>query len=793
MTGTNVSHYEVLGKLGEGGMGVVYKARDVKLNRFVALKFLPARFSANEDMKRRFIREAEAASALDHTHICTIYEIDETEEGHLFIAMGFYGGDTLKQKIEQGPLSVKEAVAVATQVALGLERAHEAGIVHRDIKPANVIVTDRGVVKILDFGLAKLSGSVDLTKTGSTLGTAAYMSPEQARGEVVDERTDIWALGVMLYEMLAGERPFQGDYAQAIIYALLNVDPVPLASLREDVPQALVQLVEKALAKQADERYARIDELLTDLQALRSSGQGRLTSVSETPAALAPTLFKAERHTADLQDAKALLDDLQPPTPEEKPVPSIAVLPFTNLSPDPDQEYFSDGLTEEVITDLSPVRALRVISRTSSMMLKGTRKDVRTIGRELDVQYVLEGSVRKAGNQLRITAQLIDAVNDAQLWAEKYRGTLDDVFEIQEQVSRAIVKALRVRLSSDEDAAIAEHSIPNLLAYDYYLRARHDIYASNAKALERALANLERGLELTGKNSVMLRGMGLVMFQLVNMGIDTNEKLIEELLEIASDLDEIDPTSAHGPLLKAFAAELQGDTREAVRHFRIAYARDSNDHDAIFWLCIASCSTGQVALARCLADKLVSIDPLVPLVHFFVGYTAFFDGKAGEGLDAVRRALEIGGKDIPALLWGSVRIMAASGYMEEARQLTTMLDERHTDSPFSSMTRGFILALDGSASEARSAITPEIEAWTGSMAEWAQFIGDFFAVLGDKDRALEWLERSVSLGFLNVPFLAQGDPFLRTLRGDPRFQDLVAQAERELREFEETLLPVKCQ
>lgn len=751
MIDQTLPRYQLLNKLGQGGMGVVYKARDTRLDRLVALKFLPPHLSTDDQAKQRFIHEAKAASALDHVNICTIYDIGETDEGRLFIAMTCYEGETLKQKIARGALALGQAVDYALQIAEGLARAHEAGIIHRDVKPGNVMVTSRDRVKLLDFGLAKMA-DVKLTKTGATLGTVAYMSPEQARGEAVDQRTDIWALGAVLYEMLTGRRPFQGDYAQAVLYGVLNVDPEPVTAVRADLPPALGRVVRRALEKDPSRRYLSMGALMEELKTV-SSG-----------ATAAPELEK-----------------------------SIVVLPFTNLSPDPDNEYFSDGLTEEIITDLSQVRALRVISRTSSMMLKGTRKDVRTIGRALDVQYVLEGSVRKAGHQLRITAQLIDALNDAQLWGEKYRGTLDDVFEIQEQVSRAIVTALRVRLSSDEEAAIEEHPIPNLLAYDYYLRARHDIYASNAESLERALANLDRGLALTGKNSVMLRGRGLVKFQLVNMGIDTSEKWIEELFEIASDLEEIDPTSANGPLFKGLYYELRGDAKRCIKHLRIALARDPDDQDAMFWLCIGSCSTGQVALARCLADKLVSIDPLIPLTHFFVGYTAFFDGKAGEGLDAVRHAIDIGGQDVPALLWGSVRIMAAAGCLEEARQLAMTLDERHPDAPFSSMTRGFILALDGDTRTARSAITPEIEAWAGSVAEWAQFIGDYYAVLGDTDQALVWLERALARGFLNASFLAQGNPFLQTLRGDPRFQDLVARTERERRAFEKTLHPVACE
>jgi len=296
LVGRTVSHYQILEKLGSGGMGVVYKARDTKLDRPVALKFLPPHLSTNDETNARFVREAKAASALDHENICTIYEISETEEGQLFIAMAYYEGQTLKERIEQGPPEVEEALDYAVQMAEGLEGAHEAGIIHRDIKPANVMVTSRGRVKILDFGLAKLAGSVELTRTGTTMGTLAYMSPEQAQGGGVDYRTDIWSFGVVLYEMLAGQRPFKGNYEAAVLYAIVNADPEPVTVLRPDVPEPLKQIVEKALAKRADERYQTIGEVLADLRAIRRGDEAVSASLwqslvheAEAPAAVPAT------------------------------------------------------------------------------------------------------------------------------------------------------------------------------------------------------------------------------------------------------------------------------------------------------------------------------------------------------------------------------------------------------------------------------------------------------------------------------------------------------------------------
>ncbi len=383
MIGQTISHYRILEKLGGGGMGVVYKAEDTKLKRTVALKFLPPDLTRDPEAKERFIHEAQAASALDHNNICNIHEIGETDDGQLFIAMACYEGETLKKKIEHEQLPMDKAIDIAIQIAQGLQEAHEHGIVHRDIKPANIIITNDGVAKILDFGLAKFAGQAKLTKTGSTVGTAAYMSPEQARGLDVDHRTDIWSLGVVLFEMLTGKLPFRGDHEAAMLYTIVHEEPAQVLEHRLDIPVGLALTVSRALQKEPKERYQSMRELFNDLKSVSTPG-------------------------------------IQLPKQEK----SIVVLPFDNLSPDPDQEYFSDGLTEEIISDLSNVRALRVISRSSAMTFKGTKKKIPDIAREVNVQYVLEGSVRKAGNSLRITAQLLDAQKDAHLWAEKYSGTL---------------------------------------------------------------------------------------------------------------------------------------------------------------------------------------------------------------------------------------------------------------------------------------------------------------------------------------------------------------------------------
>jgi len=374
-----ISHYKIIEELGRGGMGVVYKAEDTKLKRNVALKFLPPELTRDPEARQRFIHEAQAASSLDHNNVCTIYEIDETEEGQTLIAMACYEGETLKGKIQRGSLKIEEAIDIAIQVVQGLTKAHERGIVHRDIKPGNILITEDGVVKIIDFGLAKLAGRVKITKTGTTIGTVAYMSPEQSRGQEVDHRTDIWSLGVILYEMVTGQLPFKGEYEQAVVYSIMNEEPEPISGMDTECER----IIRKALTKSSEERYQYVEEILADLKSLRK---------------------KIEAEILEKQFRKT------------KPKPSIAVLYFRNMSADPEQEFFCEGMAEEIINSLTQIKDLQVAARTSAFTFKGREADIREIGRKLNVDKILEGSVRKVGNRLRIMAQLINVEDGYHLW-----------------------------------------------------------------------------------------------------------------------------------------------------------------------------------------------------------------------------------------------------------------------------------------------------------------------------------------------------------------------------------------
>ena len=504
-------------------MGVVYKGEDTKLDRPVALKFLAPHLLRGEEGRKRFEREAKAAARLDHPNICTIHEIDEAE-GRTFIVMAFLEGRPLSEKIKEGPFKLSEALSVAIQTAEGLEAAHEKGITHRDIKPHNLMLMtgSRGLVKVMDFGLAQLAGGSKFTREGTMLGTMAYMSPEQAGGAETDSRTDIWSLGVVLYEMVAGQPPFRGDYDQVVVYSLMNEEPEPLTGVRTGVPLELEFLVNKCLAKDMANRYQSAGELIVDLRNLEEKLKSGKSAVLRTAASQAGTDVSAasadpERHAVPAAPTTSSVAR-ESPSPNQnlgrktgvKPAliyavaavlvvlvalflfqgrdhegavssltadtaaapPSVAVMPFINSSGDPDFEYFSDGMTDELINALGKVKGLRVVGRSSVFRFKGQQYDSADVAERLQVGALLEGTVRRAGDRLRITAQLINAADGFELWSDRYDSEMKDVFDVQDEISRAMVGALSSELLGDSSQPIVRSSTDNPEAYRLYLQGR---------------------------------------------------------------------------------------------------------------------------------------------------------------------------------------------------------------------------------------------------------------------------------------------------------------------------------
>jgi serine/threonine protein kinase/Tfp pilus assembly protein PilF len=471
MTGKIISHYKILEKLGEGGMGVVYKAEDTNLKRNVAIKFLPTHLSGSEENKQRFFREARSAAALNHPNILGIYEISE-QNNSLFLVMEFVDGVTLKSYINSlgsgTGVPVTQAIDWIEQIAQGLKSAHDMNIIHRDIKTENIMITKDGRLKIMDFGLAKLKGDAGITKTKTSVGTLSYMSPEQAHAIPADHRCDIWSLGVVFYEILTGELPFKAEHEAGLIYLIMNESPPAPSTLNRKVPQELDNLVNRMMEKDRENRFNSAGELINELKNLRN----------ESASSAKRTLTK-----------------------------SIAVLPFDNIGAEKENEYFGDGLTEELIVNLSKLKEIDVVSRSTSMQYKDVKKNAKTLGRELNVRYVLEGSVRKFQDNIRVTVQLIDVESDRQIWAEAYKGKLEDVFDIQEQVSKQIVDALLLKLSPKEKEVLSKRPTLNAEAFDYNLRARTYLYRYSKNYIQFAIQFFEKAISLDEKYAEAYAGL----------------------------------------------------------------------------------------------------------------------------------------------------------------------------------------------------------------------------------------------------------------------------------------------
>ena len=738
--GTMVSHYRIIEKIGAGGMGEVYLADDTELDRKVALKFLPPHLCQDEDCRRRFKREAQAAAKLDHPNIVTIHEVSEYQ-GRPYFAMQHVEGQSLREYAKAREVPIDKVINLAIQICDGLGAAHEKKVIHRDIKPSNIVIDAYGRPKILDFGLAAVQGGEQLTRTGSTLGTVGYMSPEQAKGEVVDHRTDIWSLGVVLYEMLTGRLPFKRDHEQATIYAILNEEPEPLGSFRSGIPPRLEHIVHRALEKDRGRRYKNMQELLQDLQALTVS-----------PAA-APK--------------------------QEK---SLVVLPFENMSPDPDQEYFSDGLTEEIITDLSNIRALRVISRTSSMRLKGTDKDVRTIGRELNVRYVMEGSVRKAQDNLRITAQLIDARDDSHIWAEKYSGTLDDVFDIQEKVSRSIVDALKIKLSTEENKKIAEHPIENVHAYECHLRAIYNIWLTTEEGLERALQFINSGLEIIGKNEILYADKGQVYIHYVDFVVGKDESYLTRADECVKAIFELNPDSAHGHFLNGLISRNRGNAQKAVQELKKAIQIYPEDPNFLLWLIWVYGHSGQGSAARPLSSKLLEIDPLSPVSHMG-GIVDLFEGKFDIAKKSLYKCHRLE-KGNPFYRYWYAKALAYNLSIEEALEMFELIDKETPNTIWSQLSVFFSNALQKKKVEALQSVTEEVKKMFQNDEMFPIWMAESYSLIDEKEEAIKWLEHGIDWGFINFWFLNEYDPFLENIRGEERFRLLMKRVKREWEDFE---------
>lgn len=734
--GETVSHYRIVADLGAGGMGVVYRAEDVRLGRHVAVKFLAPELTRDANARRRLLAEAQAASTLDHRNICTLYEVEEAADGTLFLVMAYYPGETLMGRLERGPLQLEQAIDLAMQIAEGLNAAHVHGIVHRDLKPANVIITAEGVAKIIDFGLAQWANSTRLTEIGKTWGTVAYMSPEQARGDVVDKRTDLWALGVMLYEMISGHRPFATDSSAATLYAILNAAPQPLDRIRSGIPSEVSRLITRALEKRAGDRFQTADELL---EALRSSQRGRKSG---------PVGQVVDDHRL-----------------------SIAVLPFSDMSPKRDQDYFCEGVAEELICALTGVSDLHVVSRTSAFQFKGQPIDIGEIGFRLKADAVLEGSVRTYGTQLRIAVRLVNVADGYDLWSERYDRDMSDIFAVQDEIARSIVEKLKGQMRSESDAGLVRPHTHDLEAYNLYLQGRYYWSRRYAGFLGRALECFEQAVARDASYALAHTGVAdaytvLGVYGAIRPRVAFGKS--KQAAECALVLNDALP-EAH----QAFAFVewyLDWDWIGAEQHYRRALAlnKESGLTHAQFGVFLSA----QARFAEAIAEVTtgVALDPVSLLVGFYSAATRYNTREYDKALEECSRVLELDPNFALALWIRTLTLSELERHNEAIETAQRALSVSKTQ-PFYLSALGVAYARAGHHAETQH-VLEELTALSETAYVMPLHFADIYTALRSYDEACTWMERACDdrNGFATYIGTL---PLYDGIRSDERFARLV--------------------
>jgi eukaryotic-like serine/threonine-protein kinase len=807
LVGRTISHYRILAKLGHGGMGVIYRAEDTRLGRSVALKFLPED-SRDPTALGRLRREAQAASALNHPNICTIHDVGEFD-GDYFIAMELLEGQTLRERIAGKPLPLDSLLELGVQVADGLEAAHNSGVIHRDLKPSNIFITSRGAAKILDFGLARktrnkiretnlLNGEITLsldeehlTSPGEVLGTIAYMSPEQARGEELDSRTDIFSLGSVLYEMATGRPPFAGRTSALLFDSLLHHTPAPPSRLNPETPPELERIIMKALEKDREVRWQSAAELRADLKRLiRDTGSAQKPVSSEASAKAEVAKFQMSSRGWVLLAAVILIVSMASAvalnlggmrdrlfgTSAVPHVGSVAVLPLTNLSHDPEQEYFADGMTDELITDLAKISALRVIARTSVMEYKATQKPIAQIAKDLGVDALVEGTVMRSGNKVRITAQLIHVPTEKHLWAESYERDLRDVLSLQNDLARTIAQQIRVQLTPQQQTQLSRAHPVTPEAHEAFLKGRYFASRLSPDGFDKAFRYFSQAINADPTYGLAYAEMAEAYCWGAATGILPPKDALLKAKAAALKAIEIDDTlgEAHNALAWV-KYEYDWNFKDAEQEFKHALELSPGDANVHLWYGNFLVQDGRVDESLAEFKIAQTLDPLSPIIGSLAATPLIASRRYDEAIASLQKVLELspsaglpyfylqtayeGKGDYPNAIDAAGKLALAFGDKPEAVSArSTTLRNAYTKSG----ARGYWLTQLESLKE-----------------DWKKNPGDgysfapVYARLGDKDKAFERLDKAFAAHSQDLTFSLLLEPAFDSLHSDPRFADLL--------------------
>jgi len=779
--GVELGHYRIVEKIGAGGMGEVYRARDQHLDRDVAIKVLPPGTLIDESARKHFRKEALILSQLNHPNVATIHDFD-TQQGVDFLVMEYIPGITLSEKVAAGPLPEKEVLRLGVQLAEGLSAAHEQKVVHRDLKPGNLRVTNDGWLKILDFGLAKLwhpvtdsAATESFSETQTMAGTLPYMAPEQLLGENVDARTDIHAAGSVLYEMATGQRPFADVERSQLIGAILRRPPLPPAALNPTLSPELERIIGKCLEKEPENRYQSAKELAIDLRRLLTPSTVTRPIFRLRPGAGKTILVVAACSVAVLLmvvlglNPGGIRDKLFSGT-ADAPIHSLAVLPLANLSGDPEQEYFADGMTEALITDLSKIRALKVISRTSVMQFKGAKKSLPEIAQALRVDGILEGSVQRSGGRVRVTAQLIRAVTDTHLWAESYERDTRDVMSLQAEVAQAIAREIKVAVSPEETRTLGRASPVNPDAYEAYLKGQSHWYHLSREHLDAALGYFEAALQKEPNYARAYVGVANVWLERADAGFMQPRETIPKAKAAIAEALALDDTLSEAHIALAnIAGEYDHDWSASEREFRRGIELNPNSADGHFMYADFLISMRRTQEWNTEIQRALELDPFNPFFPCFYGWHLVYVHRYGEAISQLHKVLatEPDFSSAHMGLWGALyKTGKHKEALAEAIKFFAALSDHEVES---ALTRGYAA---GGYTQAMHLAAETLAARSTRTHVPGVRIARLYAHAGDKDQVMKWLEKAYEQGETPLTHLNVAWDW-DNLRDDPRFQDLL--------------------